>query len=176
MRTHPLNRAASRALRALAGVACACVAAACAAAPEAAEPEADEGDLEGVAAAVPAPWPDTFLEQAVLMAEVVRIEGPPGLREHLAVVQDNVHHAHEVETTQKGLLQQTVVRAGLEEPAPIRCQLDNVTIVAMRKLVVLERPALVPVSIVAEGEAFFKRTDSEEEQRGPVLRIVGTPK
>jgi len=145
---------------------------ACTSAPQASEPRAEE----------PAPvaperaWTRTFLEEAVLMARVVRIEGPPGLRDHLALVQDGVRHVHEVTTTREGLLQRTTVRDDLDYPAPIRCQLDRVTIVAERQLLVLERPGDVSVTVVAEGDAFFKRAGEETEQRGAVLRIVGQPR
>ncbi len=81
-----------------------------------------------------------------------------------------------MKTTPKGLLQRTVVRADAGSLEPIRCQLDRVMIVAERELIVLERPSQVPVSVVGEGDAFFKRTGEDAEQRGPTVRLVGRPK
>jgi hypothetical protein len=148
------------------------VALACATAPEVPEPAPEE--LPETPEPAP-PWTATFMDEAVLMAEVVRIEGPPGLREHFALVQDNDHHIHEVKTTPEGLLQKTALKSDVTYLAPIRCQLDKLTIVAERQLIVLERPAHVPVSVKADGDVFFKRTASGEEQRSATLRIVGRP-
>jgi hypothetical protein len=142
---------------------------------EAPEPEpADTGPAEAAAAPPPPmPWTQEFLNESVLMARVVRIEGPPGLREHLALLQDPKHHDHTVRTVSQGLLQTTELREDVHYLAPIRCQLDRLTIVAEERLVVLERPMYVPVTVDAEGDAFWKRTGTEEERRGPTLRLVG---
>jgi len=137
--------------------------------------EGDPGGPADVAATAPAQpaWTETFLPEAVLMAGSVHIEGPPGLRDHLALVQDLDAHRYEAKTTEKGLLQTVFVRDDVQYLAPIRVHLDNLTILAERELIVLERPGWVPVTVEAEGDCFYRRTDSEEEQRGPSLRLVG---
>jgi hypothetical protein len=144
--------------------------------PPAADPAREPQELESVAPPPPElPWPSTFLDESILMAEVVRIEGPPRLRDHLALMQDKDHHELEVTAIATGLLQRTSVREDIEYHAPIRCQLDRLTILAERELLVLERPGEVPVSITAEGDAFYKLTGAAEEQRGARLTIVGRP-
>ena len=121
-------------------------------------------------------WVNTFMDEAVLMATSVRIEGPPGLRDHVVLVQDLDHHSYDTVTTEKGLLQTVEVRDDVRYLAPIRVHLDQLTIMAERRIVVLERPGWVPVTIEATGDCFYKRTDSGEEQRGPSLRLVGRPR
>jgi hypothetical protein len=147
-------------------------------APGPSEPGASEPEAARPAApAAPThPWPTTFRGEALLMAGTVRIEGPPGLRDHVALVQDLDHHTYDTVTTEQGLLQTVEVRDDIPYLAPIRIHLDELTIVAERKIVVLERPGWVPVTVEASGDCFYKRTDSEEEQRGESLRLVGQPR
>jgi hypothetical protein len=143
--------------------------------PSEAGPEA-EAARPAVPAPVAHPWPTTFRGEALLMAGTVRIEGPPGLRDHVALVQDLDHHTYDTATTEQGLLQTVEVRDDIQYLAPIRIHLDELTIVAERKIVVLERPGWVPVTVEASGDCFYKRTDAEEEQRGESLRLVGQPR
>jgi hypothetical protein len=127
---------------------------------------------EGSAAPADLPWTQEFTELAVLVASEVRIEGPPGLREHFVQNQDSENHTYRVRTVPEGLMQETAVKE-LGSVFPIRCNLDSLTIVAERSLTVLERPGEVPVRVFARGDAYWKRTNSENERRGEELELIG---
>lgn len=131
-------------------------------------------DAGGLAPDVPLapqalPWTAAFLESALLVASEVRIEGPPGLIAHfVGRVEEGV--ASEVKTVPEGLRQTFTVegRAAVE----IRAQLDQLRIVAERRLVVLERPGPVDVLIEARGDVYH-RDPQGREVRSPSLRLVG---
>jgi hypothetical protein len=121
-----------------------------------------------------AAWTQTFLDDTVLSAADVRIEGPPGLREHVVVVQDPDNHSFEVHTTADGLLTEARIKPdGLGNA--IHAQLDKLVIAADRSIVVLERPGHVRVTVDASGDVYFCRVQTRDEQRSPTLRIVGAP-
>lgn len=127
--------------------------------------------------APPAPralWTKTFLEDAVLSAEEVRVEGPPELLEHIVVVQDADNHEYVERTLPEGLL----IRAELKPDGTgnaIRAQLDQLTITADRVLLVLVRPAAVPVSVDARGDVYHCLVATRAEKRAPTMRLVGEP-
>ncbi len=122
--------------------------------------------------ALPAPWTDTFLESQLLTANEVRIEGPEGLIAHVATRLDPADHKHVEKTIPEGFYQETTVLPG-EDRNEIRAQIDNLVIAATRKLVILERPGPVDVSVTATGDAFWKNQKTNEEQRGASLRLHG---
>ena len=148
------------------------LAAGCSAPREAPGEDATGGAAPEADADAPRPWTSAFLDEAVLVAREVRIEGPPGLIEHVAVRQEPPYTLVSVRTVPEGLLQEVV----LADDAPateIRAQLDNLAIAAERRLVVLERPGQVPVSVEAQGDVFHARRDGSGERRGETLRLVG---
>jgi hypothetical protein len=116
------------------------------------------------------PWTDAFLESALLVAETVYIVGPPGLISHfVGRVEEGI--LTEVKAVPEGLRQTySVARAsaGLE----IRAQLDQLSIVAERRLVVLERPGPVDVVVEASGDVYH-RDAAGLERRVQVLRLAG---
>jgi hypothetical protein len=120
----------------------------------------------------PAPWTETFMAPATLVAEEVRIEGPPGLIEHVAVAQDPDNISYVSRAVPQGLLQEwTVKPSGSDEP--IRGRMDALDLAVTRRLVVLERPAAVPLVVEARGEVWWRRESDGREQRGASLRLVG---
>ena len=123
------------------------------------------------APAQPAPWTDAFAKPAVLIAAEIRVEGPKGLLDHVATVSDPDEFNRTEKTRPEGFLQEIVVKPDAVG-AEIRAQLDQLTIVATRRLVVLERPAAVDVTVVAQGDAYWASRD-EDEKRGESLRFHG---
>jgi hypothetical protein len=118
------------------------------------------------------PWTDRFMKPSVLVADQVRIEGPVGLLEHLATPSNPELHERTEKTVPAGYLQQITAKEGIG-PVEIQAQLDNLTIVALKKLVVLERPGPVDLVVLAAGDAYFNDKSTAEEQRADSLRFVG---
>lgn len=132
----------------------------------------------GLAAQVPPPppvepaWTEAFHERALLVAERVRIEGPPGLLAHVATRPDPDVHERSERTTPDGFLQE--LRAKRSFPgSEIQAWLDGLEIAALRQLTVLERPGSCPVRVIAEGEVLWRSLESGSERRQPRLELVG---
>lgn len=118
------------------------------------------------------PWTDRFQRLTHLVADEIRVEGPDGLLAHLATRTDaNAHKKIERVTTQGFLMEITLEPEAA--PLEIRAYLDRFELVAMKKLVVLERPGPVDVVVLALGDVFLKDGESEAAQRAPTLRIEG---
>ena len=139
--------------------------------PYAAAPDPNEGPPKDVVA-VKAPWTDSFMQPAVLLATEVRIEGPNGLLEHLATRADPEFHDRTEKAVPAGLMQEITVKPGAGE-SEIKAYLDHLAIAATRRLIVLERHDAVDVVVLAAGDAFWKNSATQEEQRGESLRFVG---
>ena len=108
----------------------------------------------------------------VHVADDVRIEGPPGLRDHLAVVQDLEIHDYTEKTLPEGFLREARLKTDVGGFG-IRAQLDNLTIAATKSLRILERPGEVPITIEARGDAVWTNAKTKAERRGDFLTIVG---
>jgi len=119
----------------------------------------------------PKPWTTTFLTPAVLIAREVRIEGPLGIRDHVALTVDSDLHDYSLRTGPDGLMQELSFKAG-SGGGELRCQLDQLVIAAEQRITVLERPGPAPVVVLATGEALWQ-TPAGEEQHGDTLRLVG---
>jgi hypothetical protein len=116
------------------------------------------------------PWTEAFLEEAVLLARVIEIEGPDRLADQFVAQQNPGLVAVQVETVPAGLRQTFEVRAG---GATVEAQLDAWHLVATQRLVVLQRPGPVEVRIRALGDAFFQRVDQDAARRGAELHFQG---
>jgi hypothetical protein len=133
------------------------------------DPKAGPPDLE----VKKTPWTGRFAKESALVAMNVRIEGPRGLLEHVAIVDQPDLHERTVTTIPEGFLQTIKVRPDAPG-AEIRAHLDNLTVLALRELVVLERPGLVDVLVIANGDAFYSETNAPgSDQRGDSLRFEG---
>lgn len=119
----------------------------------------------------PVPWTRDFQDPAVLVAEEVFVQGPPGLLDHFAMRVDPDYHDRREETTSAGYLQLVETKPGL--PVEIRGYLDQLEIAAFRRLRVLESPGDIEVSVEARGEVYFARRGTGEERRVPSLRLIG---
>jgi hypothetical protein len=130
---------------------------------------APANELDGPPAPTTLPWTDAFIEPALLMADEVRIEGPPGLITHfVGRVEEGITRT--VKTLPEGLRQVYVVDAGAH--VEVRAQLDQLQIVALRSIVVLERPGPVDVVVDARGDVFHQAPGGEV-RRSPSLRLEG---
>jgi hypothetical protein len=118
-------------------------------------------------------WTDAFLEPAVLVADEITIEGPPGLLEHVAIRQDPELVEFVTETTTQGLRQEYELLSGVGA-AEIQGQIDAWVLAALRQLVVLERPGEAPVIVRASGNAAWIPADGSGERRGSSLVFEGT--
>jgi hypothetical protein len=119
-------------------------------------------------------WTAAFEGAAVLLADEIHVEGPQGLLDHLAMRQDSHTTEYSAETTAAGFRQTMTLRAGAEG-AEIRGQLDAWQLVALQRLIVLERPDHGAVVIRARGEAFWRSAGDGRERRGPELAFRGEP-
>lgn len=137
------------------------------------EARPDDGVAVVVEAPPPPPWTEAFQDEAMLVADEVRIEGPPGLREHLAVSQSAEHHLYVIDTTPAGLLQETSVRPAFLGEVSLRGKMDGLTLVVAKRVVVLERPSYVPVTISAFGDVYWRNSVTGEERRGESLNLRG---
>jgi hypothetical protein len=138
------------------------------------DPEA--GLLEPRPPAEPTPWTEAFLSPAVLMADSILVEGPPGLLEHVATRADDALFERRVETRPEGLLQTIRVRpdsAGIEV---VRAQLDAWQLAAIREVAFLERvdPA-TPVRVVARGDAVWRDTNGNERRELELIFLGPLP-
>lgn len=122
------------------------------------------------------PWTKSFQKASVLLADVVEIEGPEGLVDHVATRVDPALHARRERTTSDGYLQEIERKQGEGDGGPlseIQVYLDQMQITALRKVVILTRPGSVPVVVRARGNAFWTDTTTNEERRGETLRFEG---
>jgi hypothetical protein len=117
------------------------------------------------AAALGFPWTRAFQEPALLIADEVYVEGPVDLLDHLALRQEPAVTDYETKTTEEGLRQVLSIKPGIGG-AELRAQLDAWQLVAMRRLVVLQRPAGdAPVLLRAGGNVYWSRPGADEVRR-----------
>lgn len=143
--------------------------------PDAAKPAAPKSPTQQASAPQPAAarWPQTFLRPGVLVAREVRLVGPMGLYDHVAVRQEPNFHEHVVRTTPDGLETVVTLKSGVEA-IEIRAYLDQLAIAAEQRLLILERPTATSVTVEALGDAMLK-LEGQSEQRSSMLRLVGEP-
>ena len=118
------------------------------------------------------PWTDAFQKSAVLLANEVKVEGPQGLLAHIATVSNSEQLVRVEKATPDGFLQTIRPKEGIHG-VEIKAQLDRLTIVALERLTVLERPGAKVVVVDAKGEVFWQDLESKSEKRGPALRLEG---
>ena len=118
------------------------------------------------------PWTETFRAPALLIADEIRVEGPKGLLDHFAARVEPDHHHYTAETLPEGFVQTFELKrrgSGIE----IRAQLDAWELVAIEKLVALERPGDVDAVVFARGDVYWCDTATGAERRGPTLTFRG---
>jgi len=124
-----------------------------------------------VVAAKAKPWTERFLVPSMLVADEIRIEGPAPLLEHVVTRPEAEVHDSSVQTIPAGFEQTIRTRLPGTE---IRAQIDQLSIIAMRKLVVLERPGAGDVLITAVGDvSYWKDGPQGEVARSQGLKIPG---
>jgi hypothetical protein len=120
----------------------------------------------------PPPWTDAFTVSTALLAAEVRIEGPPGLISHVASVSDPEELNRTEKTVPEGFLQVIEVKPEARG-AKITAQLDRLAIVALQRLIILERPGGTTVVVLAKGEAYWENPKTGEVKRGETLQFDG---
>ncbi|MEL6716459.1 MAG: hypothetical protein AAFP86_21950, partial [Planctomycetota bacterium] len=134
---------------------------------------ADVDDAAPVDRFAPLPervWTGAFSERSLLLARSIRIEGPRGLLEHVAIASDDQLYERYVETTAEGFLQ--VVQRASDEVEVVRGSLDAWRLAAEARVTVLERLAECPVRIVAAGDVLWRDIDGNLV-RGDRIELVG---
>ncbi|MFT5290504.1 MAG: hypothetical protein ACI8QS_001951 [Planctomycetota bacterium] len=112
------------------------------------------------------PWRPYFITPQSLLANDVRIEGPDGLLEHLAVGHNPAMHTYTTETTPDGLLQVLELRPGVDGAAePLRVQVDGLDMRIFQRVAILERVGQPPLKIDARGAVWWAREDGTGELR-----------
>jgi hypothetical protein len=162
-------RVASAAILVLAAAACGTPQSKQSSSPAAGAPKADAS-----AKVLPEhlPWTREFQEPALLVATEVRVEGPVGLLAHIATRIDPEVHERVEKTVPAGFLQQVTVKSDAGE-AEIKAQLDNLSVVALRRLIVIEQPGPHDVVVTARGQAWWSNVATKAEQRAELLTLVG---
>lgn len=93
-----------------------------------------------IAVEAPAPWTDGFLQPGQLVADVITIEGPAGLRSHTAIVRDDDSIDYDQQVTENGLVQTMSLKPDATIPA-VTVTIDNWTVHAFQRIVITERPS-----------------------------------
>lgn len=114
----------------------------------------------------PKPWTDIFLSKSMVLADLVQIEGPPGLLDHLLLRSDDALFERVVETTTRGL---TITITPRHAGDLVRCQLDRWHISALLRIEVLERPGGTGVKLRASGQALWKDMDGAEKRMNELI-------
>lgn len=129
-----------------------------------------EAEMEPFVPPAPQPWTEAFEGGALLLANTVTIEGPPGLLEHFVLRGDDALFERETKATSEGFVQVLRPLAGTMEPA--QGFLDRWNVNALVELRATENPALCDVRVVAEGDAVW-RTTGGESKKGARLVFTG---
>lgn len=114
----------------------------------------------------PKPWTDIFLSKSIVLADLVQIEGPPGLLDHLLLRSDDALFERVVETTTQGL---TITITPRHAGDLVRCQLDRWHISAIRRIEVLERPGGTGIKLRVSGQALWQDMNGEEKRMNELV-------
>lgn len=122
----------------------------------------------------PTPWTASFDTAAIVVADEVRIEGPRGLLDHVATRSEPEYHDYVAETRPEGF-RQVFTTKDPSAAVEVTAFLDAWRLVALRRLVVLERPGDVDVRVEAIGDVLWRDATTGEEKRASALTWTGTP-
>jgi hypothetical protein len=116
---------------------------------------------DGVPIDAPAPWTDAFTGEATIVADVIEIEGPAGIRTHCVARQDPDFVDYDLATNERGLVQTYALKPGAGG-SELRAWLDNWNLVALERIVVVELPSRGgEVVIRARGDVFASLPEGE---------------
>ena len=116
-------------------------------------------------------WTRAFLQEGVLVADEIHLEGPEDLLSHVAIQQDPEAIEYSTRTVTTGLLQELSARP--EIGVEVRAQLDAWSLAALRRMTILQRPGEVPITLRAVGNAVWLAADGSGERRGETLVFQG---
>jgi hypothetical protein len=118
------------------------------------------------------PWTAAFMKPAVLIADVIEIDGPEGLRDHLATRTEPLMQERVEKVVPRGFLTEIKLLPGKSD-APIKAWLDQLELAAVVKLVVLEHPGPVDVTVSAHGQVLWADKTTNQQQRSESFTLVG---
>ncbi|MBK8178425.1 MAG: hypothetical protein IPK67_05915 [Planctomycetes bacterium] len=118
----------------------------------------------------PRAWTGDFQQKSILIADEVSIEGPAGLRDHVAVKQ-LPEQKYSAKATADGFLQE--ISVGDNAANPIWIQVDNLAINAVVRARVLERVGDGPVIVRARGNVTWKNLETGASQDSAQFELVG---
>jgi hypothetical protein len=119
-----------------------------------------------------APWTTEFMKPGILVADEIDVEGPVGLLDHIATRVDPDIHTQTQQTLPAGFQQQVTAKPGAED-SEIHSQIDQITLIATRRITVLERPSPIDVAISARGSVFWHDETTKQDKRSEALRVIG---
>jgi hypothetical protein len=125
---------------------------------------------EAVEAAIP--WTTEFSKSVLLIADDISVEGPRGLLAHIAVRVVPEDHDQVQKATPNGFLQQVTLKPD-GGGGEIKAQLDEMSLVATRRMSVLERPGPVDVVIQARGRVYWRDLSTKQEKRSEAMSFTG---
>ena len=118
------------------------------------------------------PWTEAFRRPCILVADEIYLEGPEDLLSHVAIVQDPANVDYVMKTTEEGIRQVLTAKPDRAR-IDVRAQLDGWQLVALKRLVVLQRVREVPVLLRADGEVWWSVVNGGEERRSARLEFEG---
>jgi len=126
---------------------------------------------EAAAWRAPGEWTQAFMQEALLVADEIHIEGPSDLLSHVAIQQDPEAVEYTTRTVSAGLLQE--LRSRPELGVEVRAQLDAWSLAGFRSMTILQRPGEVDVTLRAVGNAVWIAADGSGERRENTLVFQG---
>ncbi len=125
-------------------------------------------------AAAAEPWTEAFMEPTGVIADIIEIEGPPGLIDHFAGRQFPELVDYSTEVTPEGLLH-IYKRKDVHPIVEISAQLDNWELAAFVELRVLFAVDRRPVALRAKGGATVRAYSGVDSMDGELLEFSGDP-
>ena len=110
----------------------------------------------------PLPWTDEFQDKALLLANRITVEGPPGLIEHMVFLVDDESFEQAVQSVPGGLRKSMRPKdAAAASGAMVRGQLDAWQLAAFEQIEMRVMNDAERIQIRASGDALWENPDGE---------------